>query len=74
MRKNIKNLICLIMTLGLILSLAACGNAGSSTENNSPAAPSGETSSQAAEADNKTTPEQTDGSVTENSCSQYGRQ
>ncbi len=65
MSKNIKNLICLILSLGLILSLAACGNAGSSTENNSSAAPSEETSSQSAAADDKTAPEGTDEPVTE---------
>ncbi len=65
MRKSIKNLFCLVLSLGLILSLAACGSAGTGTENKSSAAPSEETSSQAAEADNKTTPEQRDGSVTE---------
>ena len=65
MSKNIRNLICLILTLGLILSLAACGNAGSSTENNFTAAPSEETGSQSAAANDKTTPEQTDEPVTE---------
>ena len=65
MSKNIRNLICLILTLGLILSLAACGNAGSSTENNFTAAPSEETGSQSAAANDKTAPEQTDESVTE---------
>ena len=60
MRKNIKNMICLILTLGLILSVTACGNAGSSTENNSSAATSEETGSPVADADNETTPEQTD--------------
>ena len=59
MRKNIKSLICLVLSLGLILSLAACSNAGSSTENKSSAAPSEETSSQSASADDITTPEQT---------------
>lgn len=65
MSKNIRNLICLILTLGLILSLAACGNAGSSTENNFTAVPSEETGSQSATANDKTAPEQTDESVTE---------
>ena len=65
MSKNIRNLICLILALGLIFSLTACGNTGSSTESNSSSVPSEETSSQAAEADNKTTPEQSDGFVTE---------
>ena len=53
-------MICLILTLGLILSVTACGNAGSSTENNSSAATSEETGSPVADADNETTPEQTD--------------
>ena len=53
MSKNIRNLICLILTLGLIFSLAACGSAGS-TESNSSSAPSEETGSQAAAADDKT--------------------
>ncbi len=65
MSKKIKNLICLILSLGLILSLSACGNAGSSTENNPSAAPSAEISSQSAAADDKTAPEQTDGSANE---------
>ncbi len=65
MSKKIKNLICLILSLGLILSLSACGNAGSSTENNPSAAPSAEISSQSAAADDKTAPEQTDEPVTE---------
>ena len=65
MSKSIRNLICLILTLGLILSLAACGNAGSSTENNFTAALSEETGSQSAAANDKTTPEQTDEPVTE---------
>ena len=59
MRKNIKSLICRVLSLGLILSLAACGSAGSRTENNSSAAPSEEPGSQAAAADDKTTSEQT---------------
>jgi len=74
MNKNIRNLICLILALGLILSLAACGNAAGSTESNSSSAPSEETSSQAAAADDKTTTEQTnepaphtDGSASEGS-------
>ena len=65
MSKNIKNLICLILSLGLILSLPACGNAGSSSENQSSAAPSEETNSQAADTDDKTASEQTDGSANE---------
>ena len=65
MSKNIKNLICLILSLGLILSLPACGNAGRSSENQSSAAPSEETNSQAADTDDKTAPEQTDGSANE---------
>ncbi len=59
MRKTIKRLICLVLSLGLIISLAACSNAGNSTENKSSAAPSEETSSQSASADDNTTPEQT---------------
>ena len=65
MSKNIKNLICLILSLGLILSLTACSNAGSSSKNQSSAAPSGGTSSQAADADDKTAREQTDESANE---------
>ena len=65
MSKNIRSLICLVLSLGLILSLVACGNAGSSTENNSSAAPPEETSDQSAAADDKTAPEQTDEPVTE---------
>ncbi len=65
MSKNIRSLICLVLSLGLILSLVACGNAGSSTENNSSAAPLEETSDQSAAADDKTAPEQTDEPVTE---------
>lgn len=65
MSKNIKNLICLILSLGLILSLTACSNAGSNSKNQSSAAPSGGTSSQAADADDKTAPEQTDESANE---------
>ena len=65
MSKKIKNLICLILSLGLILSLLACGNAERSSENQSSAAPSEETNSQAAAADDKTAPEQTDGSANE---------
>ena len=65
MSKIIKNLICLILSLGLILSLSACGNAGRSSENQSSSAPSEETNSQAAAADDKTAPEQTDGSANE---------
>ncbi len=55
MIKNIKNLICLVFSLGLILLLAACGNAENSTEN---AAASNGTSSQASPAEEKTTEEQ----------------
>ena len=80
MGKNIRNLICLILSLGLILSLTVCGNsAGStesntesstecSTESNSSSAPSEETSSQAAAADDSVTSEETDGSATEMSA------
>jgi len=76
MGKNIRNLICLILSLGLILSLTACGNSAgstesskessteSSTESNSSSASSEETSSQAA-ADDSVTSEETDGSATE---------
>ena len=65
MSKNIRNLICLVLVFGLILSMAACGRAGSSTENTSYAAPSEETGSRAAAADETPISEQTDGSVTE---------
>ena len=65
MSKNIKNLICIAFALGLIFSLAACSNAGSSKENNSSAATSEESSSQTAAADDNSTSEQSDGSVTE---------
>ena len=65
MSKKTKNLICLILSLGLILSLSACGNAGRSSENRSSSAPSEETNSQAAAAYDKTPPEQTDGSANE---------
>lgn len=60
MRKNIRSLTCLILVLGLIFSLAACGNAGGSTGSTSSAAPSGETGSQPATADGTAAPEQTD--------------
>jgi len=59
MKKSIKNLFCLVLSIGLILSLAACGSTESSTDNKSSAAPSEETSSQAVAADDKTTTEQT---------------
>ena len=59
MLRDIKSLLCLMLSLGLILSLAACGSAGSSTGNNASAAPSEEAGSQAAAADDKTTMEQT---------------
>ena len=39
MRKSIRNLICQILSFGLILSLAACGNAKNSTENNPAVSP-----------------------------------
>ena len=55
-----KRLLAILITCVLACSLAACGNAGSSTENNSFSAPSAETGSQAADADYKTTTEQTD--------------
>ncbi len=58
MSKNIRNLTCLIFSLGLILSLAVCGNAAGSTESNSSSAPSEQPGSQAAAADDKTTTEQ----------------
>lgn len=60
-----KRLLAILITCVLVGSIAACGNAGSSTENNSSAAPSAETSSQSAVADDKTAPEQTDEPVTE---------
>ncbi len=60
-----KRLLAILITCVLVGSLAACGNAGSSTENNSSTAPSEETSSQSAAADNKTTTEQTNAPVTE---------
>ena len=65
MKKSIKNLFCLVLSLGLIFSLAACGSTESSTDNKSSAAPSEETSSQAVAADDKTAPEQTDEPATE---------
>ena len=55
-----KRLFSILITCVLACSLAACGNAGSSTENNSSAATSEETGSPVADADNETTPEQTD--------------
>lgn len=63
MLRDIKSLLCLMLSLGLILSLAACGSAGSSTGNNASAAPSEEAGSQAAAADDKTTTEQTNESA-----------
>ncbi len=65
MRKNIKSLICLVLSFGLILSLAACGSAGSGTENRSSAAPSEETGSRDPSAEEKTTPERSGGSTNE---------
>ena len=65
MNRKIRDLICLTLSLGLILSLAACGRSGSSTANNSSAAPSEETSGQDAAADDNSTSEQIDDSVTE---------
>ena len=60
MRKNMKNLICLVLFLGLIFSTAACSSAENGTENNaSAAASSDKTSSQTASEDDKTAPEQT---------------
>ena len=58
MRKKIRTFICLAFSLGLILLAAACGNAGSSPENKTSAAPSGETGSQAESAEEKMTAEQ----------------
>jgi len=55
-----KRLLAILITCVLVGSLAACGSAGSNTENNSSSAFSEETSSQAATADDKTAPEQTD--------------
>ncbi len=63
-----KRLLAILITCVLVGSLAACGSAGGSTESNASSAPSEEAGSQAADADNKTTPEQTDGSVTETSA------
>ena len=63
MLRDIKSLLCLMLSLGLILALAACGSAGSSTGNNASAAPSEEAGSQAAAADDKTTTEQTNESA-----------
>ncbi len=60
-----KRLLAILITCVLVGSLIACGSAGSSTENNFSSAPSEEASRQAADADDKTTPEQTDESVTE---------
>ena len=54
MNMNIRKLICLVLTLGLILSAAACGNTESSTESSTSAAPSGETSRQTASEADKT--------------------
>ena len=52
-----KRLLAILITCILAGSLAACGSAGSSTENKSSSASSEETGSQAAAADNKTAPE-----------------
>ena len=60
-----KRLLAILITCVLVGALTACGSAGGRTESNSSSVPSEETGSQAADADNKTTPEQTDGSVTE---------
>ena len=60
-----KRLLAILITFILAGSLAACGSAGSSTENNSSAAISEKTGSQAAAADDKSTSEQTDVSATE---------
>ena len=69
MRKNIKKMACLLLALGLILSLAACGSAESSTgqgtENRSEAVTAEETGSQTASADDETAPEQTEESAGE---------
>ena len=60
-----KRLLAILITFVLACSLAACGNAESSIENQSSAAPSEETSSQAANADDKTASEQSNGPANE---------
>ncbi len=65
MKKYIRNLLCLLLTMGLILSLAACGNTGSSEENTSSAAPVEDVDSQAASAEDQSASEQTDEPVSE---------
>ena len=60
-----KRLLAILITCVLVGSLAACGNAGSSIENQSSATPSEETSSQAANADDKTASEQSNGPANE---------
>ena len=60
-----KRLLAILITFVLACSLAACGNAESSSENQSSAAPSEETGSQAASADDKTAFEQSDSPANE---------
>ncbi len=72
MRKNVKNLICLVLSLGLILSLAACGSAGSSTEERTSSATAQEAGAHAASADDRTAPEQTDASASETPADDAG--
>jgi len=59
MRRKIKSIICLVLTLGLALTLAACGSGESGAENPDSAAPSNESAGQSAAADEKTVPAQT---------------
>lgn len=59
MRTRIKCILCLLLTMGMILSSVACSKAGSGTENNSSEAPSERTGSQTA-ADDKTTSRKTE--------------
>ena len=65
MKKYIRNLLCLLMTMGVILSLSACGNTGNSEKNTSSAAPVEDVDSQATSADDESTSEQTDEPVSE---------
>ena len=60
MRKSIRNLVCLALTLGLILLMTACGKAGSNAENDSSAKFTEQTSSQTSSVEESTTSEQTD--------------
>lgn len=60
MRKSIRNLVCLALTLGLILLMTACGQAGSNAESESSAESSEQTSSQTSSVEEQTTSGQTD--------------